>query len=721
MIEYFKRLYSKSAESFHKLVKKNLKDEKKQFIVTANPETFMKAEQDEIMNEMLLDANTTIVPDGIGIVKAAKMIDFDVKERIPGIDIATKLLEYGNELKKSIYLFGAKEEVIISLKGVLANNYPNLEIVGAKNGYEKDRDKVFKAIIEKEPDIVLVALGIPEQEKLIYKYLDKFKKGIFVGVGGSFDVISGHKKRAPKIFQKLNLEWLYRILKEPKRIKRFYDSNVKFLFKVRKLKKKTVNQKIASFLCNTFFICYFIFSIYWLIITFTQNKLRFSIYLLIIILLFFLILYLFKRYKLKPNKKIIIVSLITLAILLRLSLLFLDYVSPTSDYATFYYNAVHIATGNGSLSSKYISAFPYLYGYMFVLGQFMKIFGGSYSSVVLLNIILDLLGAVFIYLFSKKAINEKVAIVTMTLWLFNPFGIYFSTICSPVIIVNTFFALTLYISSLFLSNLNSKKLAVLYGLLLGTSLAVTNVFRPIMIIFVIAIFIYLIYLVFENRKIKILNLIIGFLLMFCAYQLVNMTYFKIVSNVTGFDINKSLSGWTIYVGSNLEANGEWSSLNASTYDKYFYRDDYTPQKFSDTLQQLGIQRYKNNGIKNNLQLLTNKSIILGSRTNEYNYNSFINTNTNDNLLFDKFIQIFTNLVWYILIIFNFMFSIMIPKFKDYAKFIPYCLLIIGLCASSLLVEVSPRYFYPMLVPICFIVSISMYYIFKNLRNKGEVI
>lgn len=238
MKEYFKRLYNKTSKSFYKLIKENLKNEKKQFIVTANPETFMKAEQDEIINNILLDKDTTIVPDGIGIVKAAQILDYDIKERIPGIDIAVKLLEYGNELKKSIYLFGAQEEVIISLKEVLTRDYPNLKIIGAKNGYEKDRDKVFKDIIKKEPDIVLVALGIPEQEKLIYKYLDKFKKGIFVGVGGSFDVISGHKKRAPKIFQKLNLEWLYRILKEPKRIKRFYDSNVKFLFKVRKLKKK---------------------------------------------------------------------------------------------------------------------------------------------------------------------------------------------------------------------------------------------------------------------------------------------------------------------------------------------------------------------------------------------------------------------------------------------------------------------------------------------------
>jgi len=238
MKEYFKRLYNKTAFSFYSLIKKNLQNEQKQFIVTANPETFMKAELDEVVDKMLLDEITTIVPDGIGIVKAARILGYDIKERIPGIDIATKLLEYGNEQKRSIYLFGAKEEVIVSLKEVLGENYPNLKIVGAKNGYEKDRDKVFKDIIKQEPDIVLVALGIPEQEKLIYRHLDKFKKGIFVGVGGSFDVISEHKKRAPKLFQKLNLEWLYRILKEPKRIKRFYDSNVKFLFKVRKLKER---------------------------------------------------------------------------------------------------------------------------------------------------------------------------------------------------------------------------------------------------------------------------------------------------------------------------------------------------------------------------------------------------------------------------------------------------------------------------------------------------
>lgn len=236
MKELFDKLYNKSEESFYEILEKNLSQNKKTFIVTANPETFMMSEKDEEMRKLLLDNDTFLVPDGIGIVKAARMINYDVKERITGIDIANELLKLGNKQKKSIYLFGAKQEVIDSMEKVLKESYPNLNLVGMSNGYEKDKDKIFEKIVKTKPDIVLVALGISLQEKLIYKHLDKFDKGIFVGVGGSFDVISGHKKRAPKIFIKLNLEWLYRILKEPKRLKRFYDSNVKFIFKVRRQK-----------------------------------------------------------------------------------------------------------------------------------------------------------------------------------------------------------------------------------------------------------------------------------------------------------------------------------------------------------------------------------------------------------------------------------------------------------------------------------------------------
>ena len=231
MKKLFDKLYNKEATSFYKIIKDNLQKENKMFIVTANPETFMMSDSDFELKKLLEDEDAILVPDGIGIVKAARSINYDIRERIAGIDIAYKLLEYGNDLKKSIYLFGSKQEVINSMLEVIKDKYPNLKIAGSENGYVQNKNKVFNDIKQKKPDIVLVALGIPMQEKLIYKHLNKFDKGIFVGVGGSFDVISGHKKRAPKIFIKLNLEWLYRIMKEPSRLKRFYDSNVKFMFK----------------------------------------------------------------------------------------------------------------------------------------------------------------------------------------------------------------------------------------------------------------------------------------------------------------------------------------------------------------------------------------------------------------------------------------------------------------------------------------------------------
>lgn len=237
MKKYFEKLYKNGSEEFYQIVANNLKEKKRMFIVTANPETFTYGENDKNFNKLLKDKNTTLIPDGIGIVKAAKMLNYDLKERIPGIDLANKLLEVCNEKKYKLALLGAKEEVILKLSKRINENYPNIKLIKAENGYVEDKDCFFEDIARSKPDVCLVALGIPNQELLIYKHLDKFKKGVFVGVGGSFDVMSGTKKRAPKLFQKLNLEWLYRIIKEPSRLKRFYNNNIKFIFKIRKLRK----------------------------------------------------------------------------------------------------------------------------------------------------------------------------------------------------------------------------------------------------------------------------------------------------------------------------------------------------------------------------------------------------------------------------------------------------------------------------------------------------
>ena len=234
MRRFFGKLFSGTKEAFLGILKDYLVNEKRMFLVTANPEIFMLGKSDPQIESLLLDEETTMAADGIGLVKGGRMIGMELPERIPGVEIAKELMAYGHEFGKSIFLLGAKQEVVEALCSVIEKEYPNLKVCGAVNGYVQDKDAVFEEMKKLEPDIVLVALGMPAQEKLIYKHIRDFRKGIFVGVGGSFDVLSGMKQRAPQFFIKHNLEWLYRITKEPSRIKRFYNGNVKFLFAVRK-------------------------------------------------------------------------------------------------------------------------------------------------------------------------------------------------------------------------------------------------------------------------------------------------------------------------------------------------------------------------------------------------------------------------------------------------------------------------------------------------------
>ena len=236
MKEYFEKLFVDGQEAFEEVLANNLRNEVKTFVVTANPETMMIGQDNEVFDSVLKDKDTHIVPDGIGVVKAAEFLGYKVKGRVTGVEISQFLIEEADREGKTIFLFGAKEEVVSTLVRKIEEQYPGVVITGYANGYETDKDKIFNNILEKAPDIVLVALGIPQQEILIYKHLEKFKKGIFIGVGGSFDVLSGTKKRAPEFFIKLNLEWLYRIASEPKRLGRFFKSNIRFIGKIVKMK-----------------------------------------------------------------------------------------------------------------------------------------------------------------------------------------------------------------------------------------------------------------------------------------------------------------------------------------------------------------------------------------------------------------------------------------------------------------------------------------------------
>ena len=200
-----------------KNIEKDIENNKKSFIVAINPEKILKARKDEKLKELLNNV-TYEIPDGIGVIYASKLRKGNIKTRITGIDSMEMLCKLSEEKKYKIFMYGAKEETIKKAKENLEIKFPNIQIVGTINGYEKDNDKIISSINKSKADIVFVALGSPKQEYWITENMDKVSAKIFQGVGGSFDVFSGNIKRAPKWMQKIGLEWLYRLIKEPKRI-----------------------------------------------------------------------------------------------------------------------------------------------------------------------------------------------------------------------------------------------------------------------------------------------------------------------------------------------------------------------------------------------------------------------------------------------------------------------------------------------------------------------
>lgn len=202
------------------LVEARVENSDKTYIVTANAEIAMQAKDNKDYFNIIKKA-TYIVPDGIGVVKGAKILNQEIPERVPGIELMIDLLKIANTKKQSVYFYGAKPEVIEAMVDNIKKEYPNVNIVGYNHGYDNDEDNsITEQIINLKPDYIFVAKGAPLQDKWIEKVLNQVDKGLFMGVGGSFDVVAGVVKRAPEIWQKLNLEWFYRIAGDPKRWKR---------------------------------------------------------------------------------------------------------------------------------------------------------------------------------------------------------------------------------------------------------------------------------------------------------------------------------------------------------------------------------------------------------------------------------------------------------------------------------------------------------------------
>ena len=189
-------------------------------VVTPNAEMIMQAQQDRRLKRIINQADLAL-PDGAGVVIASKILGTAIPERVAGVDVVKKLFEIGCQRNYSFYFLGGAPKIAEQAKEQVLSQYCNLEI-NVHHGYLTRvlEEQVINDIIKKSPDILLVGMGVPLQEKWLAEYLNQFSNLTGIGVGGAFDIIAGVKKRAPHWMQNLNLEWLYRVLQEPERIVR---------------------------------------------------------------------------------------------------------------------------------------------------------------------------------------------------------------------------------------------------------------------------------------------------------------------------------------------------------------------------------------------------------------------------------------------------------------------------------------------------------------------
>lgn len=190
-------------------------------VVTADSSCVVMAQSDRKLLEIVNSADL-VTPDSIGILWAAKRFGTPLPERVSGVDIVQHLCEKGATTGYRVYILGAAPGIADAAAENLRAKYPGLQIVGTHHGFFKpeETESVIASVREAQPDILFVAMGIPMQEKWIYDHMAELNVPVSMGVGGTFDVISGKVKRAPKWMQRNGLEWFYRLASNPRKIRK---------------------------------------------------------------------------------------------------------------------------------------------------------------------------------------------------------------------------------------------------------------------------------------------------------------------------------------------------------------------------------------------------------------------------------------------------------------------------------------------------------------------
>ena len=189
------------------------------YVVTPNPEIVMLCRENESAHRAVSGADL-VLPDGIGIIYGARLLGTPMKEKVPGVDFASNLIAKLGKSGGSIYLLGAKPGIAECAAQNLLEKNPGLRVVGTHDGYFTDDAPIAAEIDAAKPDFLLVCLGAPKQELFMEKWHGRLDVGLMAGLGGCMDVYAGVVKRAPEIWQKLGLEWFYRLCREPQRFGR---------------------------------------------------------------------------------------------------------------------------------------------------------------------------------------------------------------------------------------------------------------------------------------------------------------------------------------------------------------------------------------------------------------------------------------------------------------------------------------------------------------------
>lgn len=213
-------------------VEKMMNSEGQFQIATPNPEMVLEAQKNEPFKK-LLQKTALNIPDGMGIIFASKWLKTPLKERVTGTDLMKKIIEKSNG--KKIFLLGAAEKTAEKTAEIFQNKFSKVQIVATHSGSPKkeDKEEIIKKINTSDAEILFVAYGAPAQELWIERNLKKMPKvKIAMGIGGAFDFIAGTRKRATGWMQQIGMEWLYRLIQEPKRIKRMYNAVIKFSFTI---------------------------------------------------------------------------------------------------------------------------------------------------------------------------------------------------------------------------------------------------------------------------------------------------------------------------------------------------------------------------------------------------------------------------------------------------------------------------------------------------------